>query len=174
MLRDPVNAQLLFSRLFSLYMDKSEFVLPLPIPGFLIARYLKANAPGPFFQSLLPISIHGHVADALNPQLGVSLILRLAIFSASGSPDSIPISTPEDRRTAALLCGWEDIHLDSPCWAVLANGYAAAYGPVVSIPVANKLLYCNLFRGKSDIKTIKGELERPARFSRHRLWPQGN
>ncbi|KAL2832628.1 hypothetical protein BDW59DRAFT_106505 [Aspergillus cavernicola] len=111
MLRDAVNAQLLFSRLLSLYMDKFES----------------------FFRSLLPISIHGHVTDALNPQLVVSLILRLAIFSGSDSPDSIPISTPEDRRTAANLCGWEDIHLDSPCWAVPANGYAAAYGPVANL-----------------------------------------
>lgn len=93
-----------------------------------------------FFGGWLPISYHGHITDALSPTTIASMMLRLAMFSITGCRSGRSASAPHLRSEATKLLEWEDSHLSTPCFALVENAYAAAFGPLVGLHISPLLL----------------------------------
>ncbi|EQL32949.1 uncharacterized protein BDCG_17759 [Blastomyces dermatitidis ER-3] len=90
-----------------------------------------------FFDGYYPISLHGHVSDALLPTTVSSLIQNTCATSplVLNNPTLAPSSSAgEDGRKIQQFVldylGWEQLHVEQPKFAVVQGLYGAAFGPL--------------------------------------------
>lgn len=63
----------------------------------------------------------------------MGMLMRLAIFSQTDTPESIHAPSPLSRADLAKTLGFGELHLKNPRWALVEGAYAAGFGSVVSL-----------------------------------------